>query len=62
MVTKDKIKKEIDNIPEDQLEELYHYIKEHIQTEKIADRTIKTYHLKGKFDDMDIRKGACEQN
>ncbi|GAB6163505.1 hypothetical protein JCM12298_27230 [Desulfothermus naphthae] len=59
MELKEKIKKEIDSIPEEYLFQLEKYIKilkNNIQKEK----RIKTLHLQGKFDKVNIRKMAYE--
>lgn len=59
MELKEKIKKEIDFIPEEYLFQLEKYVKilkNNIQKEK----RIKTLHLRGKFDKVNIRKMAYE--
>ncbi|GAB6163536.1 hypothetical protein JCM12298_26960 [Desulfothermus naphthae] len=59
MELKEKIKKEIDSIPEEYLFQLEKYVKilkNNIQKEK----RIKTLHLQGKFDKVNIRKMAYE--
>jgi len=59
MELKEKIKKEIDSIPEEYLFQLEKYIKilkNNIQKKK----RIKTLHLQGKFDKVNIRKMAYE--
>jgi len=59
MELKEKIKKEIDSIPEEylvQLEEYIKILKNSIQKEK----RVKTLHLHGKFDKINIRKLAYE--
>ena len=59
MELKEKIKKEIDSIPEEylfQLEKHIKILKNNIQKEK----RIKTLHLQGKFDKVNIRKMAYE--
>ena len=59
MELKEKIKKEIDMIPEEYLPQIERYIKI-IKSEKTKKKQIKTTHLKGKFDNIDIRKSAYE--
>ncbi len=57
MELKERIKKEIDSIPEEylvQLEEYVKILKNSIQKEK----QVKTLHLHGKFDKINIRKLA----
>jgi len=59
MELKEKIKKEIDSIPEEylfQLEKYLKILKNNIQKEK----RIKTLHLQGKFDKINVRKMAYE--
>jgi len=59
MELKEKIKKEIDSILEEYLFQLEKYVKilkNNIQKEK----RIKTLHLQGKFDKVNIRKMAYE--
>jgi len=56
---KEKIKREIDSIPDEYLVQLEKYVKilkNNIQKEK----RIKTFHLQGKFDKVKIRKLAYE--
>ena len=50
MITKDKIKKEIDRIPEYLLEDIYSYIQNSMGRTKKSLRSIHTYKLKGQFD------------
>lgn len=57
MITKEKVKKEIDRMPDDLVEEVYDFIN-NIQTTKTKKGKLHTYRLKGKFDNLDIRKIA----
>ena len=59
MTTKEKVKKEIDRMPDDQLEEVYKYISEFKSkaTKKIR---IHTFNLKGQFDNINVREIAYE--
>lgn len=59
MELKEKIKKEIDSIPEEYLIQLEQYL-EVIKGSKQKDRKIKTLHLKGRFDGVNIRRLAYE--
>jgi len=59
MELKEKIKKEIDMIPEEYLPQIERYIKI-IKSEKTKKNQVKTTHLKGKFDNIDIRRLAYE--
>ncbi len=59
MELKEKIKKEIDMIPEEYLPHIEQYIKIK-KSGKAKKKQVKTMHLKGKFDNIDIRKLAYE--
>ena len=59
MELKEKIKHEIDSIPEEDLHQLERYL-EIIKSGKINKKQIKTLHLKGKFDNLHIRRLAYE--
>ena len=60
MVTKEKVKNEIDRIPDNLLEDIYSYIQNSLSRVKRQERSIHTYKLKGKFDEIDIRAKAYE--
>ncbi len=60
MELKEKIKKDIDMIPEEYLPQIEQYIK--IIKDEKAKKQIRTTHLKGKFDDIDIRRLAYESH
>ncbi len=57
MELKDRIKRKIDSIPEEDLPQLEQYLE---IMKKRKKRQIKTLHLKGKFDKLHIRKIAYE--
>ena len=59
MELKEKIKHEIDSIPDEYLPQLERYL-ETIKSRDIKKRQIKTLHLKGKFDNINIRRVAYE--
>ena len=59
MELKEKIKHEIDSLPEEYLPQLERYLKT-IKSKNIKKKQIKTLHLKGKFDNLNIRKVAYE--
>jgi hypothetical protein len=59
MELKEKIKKEIDMIPKEYLPQIERYIKI-IKSEKAKKKQVKTMHLKGKFDNIDVRRLAYE--
>lgn len=59
MITKEKIKRKIDRIPQNLLEKVDEYI-DTIIKEKINNRKFHTYKLKGQFDKINIREKAYE--
>lgn len=59
MTTKEKVKQEIDKIPDYLLEDVLKFINT-IKNEKIVNRKLHTYKLKGKFDNLNIRAEAYE--
>ena len=59
MVTREKIKREIDNIPNDLLEKVHKYIGG-LTSKKTIKKKFHTYKLNGQFDDINIRERAYE--
>ena len=59
MISKEQIKKEIDQMPDELVEQVYVYITDIKKTKK-RKKPIHTYKLKGAFDRTDIRKKAYE--
>lgn len=59
MELKEKIKKEIDLLPEEHLHQLERYL-EIIKSRRQKSRRIKSVHLKGRFDNINLRKLAYE--
>ncbi len=59
MISKEKVKEEIEKMPDDLVEEVYRFINT-IKITKIRKRKIHTFHLKGRFDNLNIRKKAYE--
>ena len=59
MIIKEKIKKEIDKMPDDVMQEVYEFI-HNIKTTKTRKRKLHTYKLKGKFDNVNVRESAYE--
>ncbi len=59
MEIKEKIKKEIDSLPEEYLPQIERYL-EIIKSDNQRKRNIKAIHLKGKFDNMNIRRVAYD--
>ena len=56
---KKKVKREIDKMPDDLVQEVYKFIS-NIKTTKIRKGKLHTYRLKGKFDNLAIRESAYE--
>ena len=59
MITKEQVKEEIDKMPKDLLEKVYHYIYT-IKLKSMKKKKIHTHKLKGAFDDLNIREKAYE--
>jgi len=59
MTTKDKLKREIDQMSDDLIEEIYKIVNT-IKAKKTRKRKIHTHRLHGSFDDIDIRTNAYE--
>jgi hypothetical protein len=59
MTTKEKIKKEIDKMPNDILEKVYKYINS-LRTRTTQKTKIHTFNLKGELDNVNIRERAYE--
>ena len=56
-VTRDEMKREIDQLPDDVLDRLYRYIQA-LKLQKLEKRTLPAHDLKGRFDNVDIRERA----
>ena len=59
MITKEIIKKELDKMQDDVMQEIYEFIHS-IKTTKTRKRKLHTYKLKGKFDNVNVRESAYE--
>jgi hypothetical protein len=59
MTTKEKVKKEIDKMPNDLLEKVYKYINS-LRTKNLQKKKIHTFSLNGQLDNINIRKRAYE--
>jgi len=59
MVTREKIKREIDNIPNELLEKVHMYIGG-LTSKKTTKKKFRTYKLNGQFDDINIRERSYE--
>ncbi len=59
MINREKLKKEIDKIPDELLEQLERFIKT-IKYKQRRKKTLHTFHLSGKYDDIKIREEAYE--
>ena len=60
MELKEKIKKEIDSMPEEMLYRLQKYLDSIKKENSERKRQIRTLHLKGQYDNINIRKIAYE--
>ena len=59
MITKARIKRKIDRLPNEFLDKVYNYINTITSPQKSI-KKIHTYKLKGQFDDIDIREKAYD--
>lgn len=59
MTLKEKIKNEVDKMPNDLIEKVYQYIST-LGVKKLKTNRIHTFNLKGQLDDMNIRAKAYE--
>ena len=59
MTTKEKVKREIDQMPNDALEKVYKYISS-LRKKTVHQKKVRTFNLKGQLDDVNIRKRAYE--
>ncbi len=59
MITKARIKRKIDKLPNEFLDKVYNYIDTITSTKKRV-KKIHTYKLKGQFDDVNIREKAYD--
>ncbi len=59
MTTKERVKKEIDKMPNDLLELVYKYINS-LEMKTTQKKKIHTYNLKGQFDNVNVRERAYE--
>ncbi len=59
MKIKEKIKKEIDQMPDELLYEVEKYLKT-VNKRNVEKRKIRKLHLRGQYDDINIRQKAYE--
>ena len=59
MTTKEKVKREIDQMPNDALEKVYKYISS-LRKKTVQQKKVHTFNLKGQLDDVNIRERAYE--
>ncbi len=59
MSTKEKVKEEIDQMPDELVEKVYKYIEEYLKNNN-RKNIVSTYSLKGSFDQINIRESAYE--
>lgn len=58
-MTRDRIKREIDKMPDDLLEKVYKFISG-LKSAKPDRKKIKTYKLEGQYDNINVREKAYE--
>jgi hypothetical protein len=59
MITKEKVKKEIDKLSDTEVEKVYLYLSS-LRKTKISPQNIRSLKLKGKLDEQDLRSVAYE--
>ena len=59
MTIKENIKKEIDLLPDELLDQVQQYL-DNIKVTRIKRKKIHTLHLKGQYDNMNLRQKAYE--
>ena len=59
MTTKEKVKRELDQMPNDALEKVYKYISS-LRKKTAPKKKVRTFNLKGQLDDVNIRERAYE--
>ena len=59
MTTKEKVKKEIDKLPDDIIEKVYKYIAT-LRAKTAHKKKIHTFNLKGQLDNVNVRERAYE--
>ncbi|MDG5766605.1 hypothetical protein QA596_03930 [Balneolales bacterium ANBcel1] len=59
MTTKDKVKKEIDQLSEHDVQKVYLYL-DTLKKQQKDNRNIRALHLKGKLDQVNLRSSAYE--
>ena len=58
MISKEELKKEVDRLPENLLDEVYAFLQEVTEQKSKTDRKITKRDFRGKLDSTDIRKSA----
>ena len=59
MTTKEKVKREIDQMPNDALEKVYKYISS-LRKKTVQQKKVRTFNLKGQLDDVNLREKGYE--
>lgn len=59
MATKERLKKEIDKLPQNLLDQVYQFINSMKEKKRTKKRT-RSFKLKGQFDDVNIREKAYD--
>lgn len=59
MTTKERVKREIDKMPNDLIEKVYKYISS-LEGKKAGKKKIHTFNLNGQLDNVNVRERAYE--
>ncbi len=59
MITKEKVKREIDRMPNELIVKVHKYING-LKSKKVTKEKLHTFGLKGQFDDINVRERAYE--
>jgi len=59
MTTKEKIKKDLDNLPDESPQQVYQFIKS-VKIKNSNKKEIRSFKLGGQFDELNIRQRAHE--
>ena len=59
MTTKEKIKKDLDDLPNELLEQIYQFIKS-VRSSNSNKKEVRSFKLGGQFDNLNIRQRAYE--
>jgi hypothetical protein len=60
MVSKEELKKEIDNLPANSLAEVYSYLQQKTKRQGASKTSLTIRNFNGRFDSVDVRRSAYE--